>query len=223
MPTNTSAGQQIEHELSTLKPIMVRLYLPDGITRDLPVPKKAGRYSIIAGIMESLPWDRAELIDSDEAVIGILNSGPPGEKPIANEPRDVQLLRILKEAQGMVFTEMRDTFSRALDAYAGIIERVDGRLSSMEATYVKMIEREAKRTLDGPPPAAEEDEGDGKRSVADDLMVSVGKALIRKHLGGGEGGGEIDMGKVMEIVQQFKGATGGGSAATPEPAGGEAD
>lgn len=217
----SSVTQQIENELSTLKPALVRLFLPDGVTRDLPVPKKAGRYAIIAGIMESLAWDHAELMDAENAVVGILNAGPPpGEKPIADEPRDVQLLRILKEAQGMVFTEMRDTFGRALDAYAGIIERVDARLSAMESTYVKMIEREARNVMTTAAKTDEDDEDNpGQRSVADDLMVTVGKALIKKTLGGG-GGDDVDMNQVMEIVKHFQGLKKGSSeAATAEPEG----
>jgi|FLYL01.1.fsa_nt_gi hypothetical protein len=149
--SSSHGNEQIVARLKHLRPEVVRVYVTDSDDhRDIRVPARRRRWEYVAGILEGLPWTRAELLDGKGALCGTLDRDDDEEedrKSKGAETPEERLLALMLKAQEAALDRLNGAIAPLVDGYTRLAATLSDRLSAMEREWGKMLELSRDATL----------------------------------------------------------------------------
>lgn len=181
------AIDELTVQLRQLAPVAVRVYAPDGTCRDVGVPQGRKRWSHVTKIVDSRPWQRAELLDAKNRVLGEVvvavddDQGDDHQESTAPIiPREERLLDLMIKAQNAA---TKDT-SQAIGALGSVVQMLADAQRQLHETYMATM-RALQEQAAAPPaaPAAPEKEADGMMQIIAAAPQIVQLMQIGRSLG----------------------------------------
>ena len=182
-----AAEVRIRTELCRVHFAIVRIVDVGGERRDLAVPETKKRWETVSKLMGALPWTRAELLNKEGQLVGLLeNDASPSvvEDLTSREGRDMaqleRMCRLMAGVSDQAVARYAQLLGPSLHAMTSTIQLLATRLDRMEREREERGESQVE-IVEVPSPEVPQL---SSSPIIDELVKQAGPALVANLVGG---------------------------------------